>query len=85
MAVISAPSEVPAGPGRCAYVAGKRLGNAPLRSRCKRVLRAASRELGAPWEGHDVVFIAHGRVARARHDRVVSQMRKQLLDLGVLR
>lgn len=84
MAVIAAPSGVPGGTGRCAYVAGKRLGSAPLRSRCKRVMRAASRELGAPWAGADVVFVARGKIARARHGKVLAQMRKQLAELGVV-
>lgn len=84
MAVIVSPEVSPAESGRCAFVAGKKLGKAPLRARCKRVMRATSRELGAPWDGTDVVFVARRKIAHARHDKVLAQMRKQLQELGVL-
>lgn len=70
--------------GRCAFVAGKKLGVAPVRSRCKRVMRAVAQELGAPWSGYDVVFIARRRVSYAPHDAVVTQFRKMLEEQGVL-
>lgn len=70
--------------GRCAFIAGKKLGTAPVRSRCKRVMRAAARELGAPWSGYDVVFIARRRVSYAPHDAVVAQFRKMLEEQRVL-
>lgn len=85
MAIIVSVEDAPVEEGRCAFVAGKKLGKAPLRSRCKRVMREASRELGAPWEGVDVVFIARRRIAHARHGKVLAQMRKQLGELGVLK
>lgn len=85
MVVIASTEASPSDEGRCAYVAGKKLGNAPLRERCKRVMRRASRELGAPWRGSDVVFVARRKVAHARHDKVVAQMRRQLVELGVIR
>ena len=44
--------------GRVAYIAGKRLGSAPLRSRAKRRLRAAVVDAGANEWGYDLVFIA---------------------------
>lgn len=70
--------------GRCAFIAGKKLGAAPLRSRCKRVMREAARELGAPWEAKDLVFIARAGVATATHGDVVHQMRRALQHGGVL-
>lgn len=69
--------------GRVAFIAGKKLGVAPLRSRCKRVMRAAAAELGFPRQGHDVVFIARRRVATADHRKVLSEMRKCLENGGV--
>ena len=80
--LIIAPSPLPG--GRCAFIAGKKLGVAPLRSRCKRVMRAAARELGAPWMGVDVVFIAKKSVATAAHDDVVRQMGRALKQAGVV-
>ena len=55
--------------GRVAFVAGKKLGNAVHRNRCKRVLRAAVRRTCGPWAGHDVALIARSGVASAAaHD-----------------
>lgn len=44
--------------GRLAFIAGKKLGSAPLRSKAKRRLREAARAAGAPWCEYDVVFVA---------------------------
>ena len=84
LSVLVMPSQDSKSTGRCAYVAGKKLGVAPLRSRCKRVMRATSCELGAPWDGLDVVFIAKRRIANADHSYVVKDMRKALEKAGVL-
>jgi ribonuclease P protein component len=51
--------------GRVAFVAGKRLGGAVVRNRCKRVMREAVRAAGGPWPGWDVVLIASRRTASA--------------------
>lgn len=70
--------------GRCAFIAGKRLGSAPVRSRCKRVMREVAREIGAPWQGHDIVFIARRKLISARHDDLVKRIEKQLQELDVV-
>jgi ribonuclease P protein component len=44
--------------GRVAFVAGKRLGNAPQRNKAKRLMRHAAFLAGVPWPDVDVVFIA---------------------------
>jgi ribonuclease P protein component len=54
--------------GRVAYIAGKKLGGAVLRNRCRRVLREAVRRACGPWPGHDVVVIARPGTAQARPD-----------------
>lgn len=72
------------GIGRCGFIAGKKLGVAPLRSRCKRVMREVARELGGPWNGYDVVFIAKRKAATANHQKLVKDARRQLEGLGVL-
>lgn len=46
-------------PGRVAFIAGKKNGNAVWRNRAKRRMRAACRDLGGPWTGYDVLFIAN--------------------------
>jgi len=51
--------------GRVAYVAGKKLGTAPRRSRAKRRLREAARAAGAPWSGFDVVLVAQRSIYEA--------------------
>ena len=70
--------------GRCAFIAGKKLGSAPLRNRCKRVMREAARELGAPWAGCDIVFVARRKVAFVQHRVLVEKMKKQLMELDVV-
>lgn len=81
LTVISAPAAGSC--GRIAFIAGKKLGVAPLRSRCKRVMRATAAELGAPWPALDVVFVAKRRVAYADHRRLVKEMRRCLECAGV--
>ncbi len=44
--------------GRVAFVAGKKLSNAVVRNRAKRVMRAAVHRSGGPWAGWDIVLIA---------------------------
>jgi len=63
--------------GRVAFIAGKKLGGAVMRNRSRRVLREAARRAGAPWPGHDVVFIARagtGTATVAELDAAVSSV-----------
>lgn len=83
MNVITGPSGEACPRGRWAFIAGKKLGCAPLRNRCKRVLRAAAAELGGPWPQLDVVFVARYKLAFADHQAVVREMQKCLRKLGV--
>jgi ribonuclease P protein component len=53
------------GTGRVLFVAGKKLGNAVHRNRCKRVLRAACSRLGGPWPGFDVALVSRAGLAAA--------------------
>lgn len=56
-------------PGRVAFVAAKRLGNAVYRNRSKRVLRATAYACGFPLEGHDIILFATQKTAHATpHD-----------------
>lgn len=65
------------GPGRVAFVAPKRLGNAVFRNRCKRVLREAARETGFPKEGFDVIFFA----TKETHDAHPHEVSKAMSSL----
>jgi ribonuclease P protein component len=64
--------------GRVAFAAGKKLGNAVLRNRCKRVMREATRRCGGPWPGHDVILVAKKSVATASPDRIDEQLLKTI-------
>ena len=71
------------GPGRVAFVAAKRLGNAVFRNRCKRVLRESARICALPAAGYDVILFS----TRATHDSspetVASSLRRILEKSGV--
>lgn len=54
--------------GRVAFVAGKKLGNAVFRNRCKRVMRVMVRDAGGPWPGYDVAFIARAQTPTAQRE-----------------
>lgn len=81
LTVIVAPSSSEV--GRWAFIAGKKLGIAPLRSRCKRVMRAAAAGLDGPWPGFDAVFIARRRVATAKPEKIAKEMSRCLKEQGV--
>jgi ribonuclease P protein component len=51
--------------GRVVFIAGKKLGGAVHRNRCKRVLREAVRRCGGPWDGFDVAVVARTGTASA--------------------
>jgi len=56
--------------GRVAFVAGKKLGNAVWRNRSKRRMRAICQDIGGPWPGFDVVFIAKPSTIRQKYSKV---------------
>lgn len=57
--------------GRVAFIAGKRLGNAVWRSAAKRRMRAVCREVGGPWPGVDVIFLAKSRICQTAYSKVL--------------
>lgn len=69
--------------GRVAFVAGKKLGNAVWRNRAKRRMRAACREVGGPWDGHDVIFIASRRTTTDSFAKLVDGYIKTLEHCGL--
>jgi len=66
--------------GRVAFIAGKKLGNAVLRNRSKRVMREAVRRAGGPWRGADVLLIARsttGSIGAAELDSALSEITRR--------
>lgn len=62
--------------GRAAFIAGKRLGSAPSRSRAKRRMREAARIAGIPVSGLDVVLIAKREASYNKFDDLISDMKQ---------
>lgn len=60
-------------PGRVAFIAGKKLGNAVWRNQAKRRMRALCREMGGPWAGKKVVFLAKGALTQAPYGKVLGE------------
>jgi ribonuclease P protein component len=65
IALVSKTPEQRGQAGRVAFVAGKKLGGAVTRNRCRRVLRETVRRAGGPWPGYDVALIARPGTATA--------------------
>ncbi|MCI8469842.1 MAG: ribonuclease P protein component [Eggerthellaceae bacterium] len=57
--------------GRVAFIAGKKLGNAVWRNSAKRRMRALCRELGGPWPGYDVIFLAKSSLTASSYSKVL--------------
>lgn len=56
--------------GRVAFIAGKKSGNAVWRNSAKRRMRAICHELGGPWAGYDVIFLAKSGIMRGSYSKV---------------
>lgn len=70
--------------GRVAFVAGKKLGNAVFRNRCRRVLRETVRRLGGPWPGYDIVLISRRDTATASPESLDRALKRNLIKAGVV-
>lgn len=66
-----------------AFVAPKRLGNAPTRNRGKRVLREAARACGLPAPGYSVILFATDQTAPARTPEVAQALSTLLTRAGL--
>lgn len=63
----------------------KKIGNAVLRNRSRRVIREAFRQLSQQVKpGYDLVFVARGRTPHSKSTQVQGQLAKQLSAAGVL-
>ena len=65
------------GAGRVAFAAPKRIGNAVVRNRSKRVLREAAHALEFPLKGYDIILFATPRT----RDATPSDMRTAFISL----
>ena len=62
--------------GRVAFIAGKKNGNSVWRSSAKRRMRALAHDLGAPWQGYDVVFLAKKSILDEEYSKVLLACQK---------
>lgn len=70
---------------RVGITTSKKIGNAVLRSRSRRVIREAYRSLSPRVKtGYDLVFVARGRTPHAKSTAVGRHMEKQLEAAGLL-
>lgn len=72
-------------PGRVAFIAGKKLGNAVWRNASKRRMRALCHDLGGPWPGYDVIFLAKSSIGRASYSKVLKACDKTLKGSSLAR
>ncbi|MFT8242592.1 ribonuclease P protein component [Roseomonas sp. BN140053] len=74
------------GPLRVGFTATKKLGNAVVRNRAKRRLRAAAQDVlgGAPPEGWDLVLLGRDGTARRPYALLLADLRGALRQAGVL-
>lgn len=70
-------------PGKVAFVAAKRLGNAVFRNRCKRVLREAARLCDLPASGANVILFATRSTYESTPAEVGVALQKLLQRAGV--
>lgn len=70
---------------RVGITAGKKVGNAVLRNRSRRVIREAFRSL-APRvkKGTDLIFVARTKAAYSKSTELLPEMEKQLKKAGVI-
>ena len=85
MLVMSSHTPTGRGPrGRVAFIAGRKLGGAVVRNRCKRVMRESVRRCGGPWPGKDVAIIARPGLAEAAPGVVDDALMACLTSAGVI-
>lgn len=71
---------------RIGITTGKKMGKAVLRSRARRVIREAYRELSDDLKpGFDLVFVARSKTPFVKSYDILRAMKKELKDAGVLR
>ena len=75
-----------AGGVRVGITTSKKIGNAVKRSRSRRVIRAAYRQVYPKLKpGYDFVFVARGKTPYVKSTEVYRAMMKHMKEAGVLR
>lgn len=75
-----------AGICRMGITTSKKIGNAVERNRCRRVIRAAFRELAPQIAGgYDFVFVARTKTKFIKSTQVKKAMLQQLIKAGVIK
>lgn len=69
--------------GRVAFIAGKRLGNAVIRNRSKRVMREAARKVDLPHDGYDIALIATRSTRSVPHETLLHSLQSLLNRAGL--
>jgi len=69
--------------GRVLFVAGKKLGNAVVRNRSRRVMRETVRRAGGPWPGWDVAVIARAATRSATPQDLDAALKAALKAAGI--
>ena len=70
--------------GRVAFIAGKKLGNAVWRNKAKRRMREVCRDVGGPFPGFDVAFVAKKDINRCPYDKLRNDLETKLKKIGLL-
>ena len=70
-------------PGRVAFAAAKRLGNAVVRNRSKRVLREAARTCSLPAAGHELILFATPRTRSSSPDEMAAALESLCTRAGI--
>ncbi|MCQ2472285.1 MAG: ribonuclease P protein component [Clostridia bacterium] len=75
-----------AGICRFGVTTGKKIGNAVMRNRCRRIITAAFKEIsGDICCGCDIVFVARFKTTKLKSTDVCEIMKRQLKSAGVLK
>ena len=68
-------------PGRVAFIAGKKWGNAVWRNRAKRRMRSVYHDLSVPLDGLDILLVARPGVESSDYREMVRRSEKALEKL----
>lgn len=84
--VLQAMRREDAGPARLGFTVTKKVGNAVVRNRTRRRLRAAAREVlrSSPVQGVDMVLVGRDSTRGRRFVELVDDLRRAMVKLGAV-